>query len=141
MLQLDTNIETLKIMIPKEIKINNKNWWVKPIEMLVHNWALIDKGPKNKFTIYFFHDRGTTKGGGQARNPFRHLRQESGYIAIIDSLTFDTEKDCELALRRNHFELLAKFPGPWVGEEPDGIIFDARKYEEGIYSKAGYWND
>ena len=51
-------------MNPKEIKIESKTWWVKPIEMLVQNWALIEENSKNKFTAYFFHDRGTTKGGG-----------------------------------------------------------------------------
>jgi len=126
-------------MIPKEIKIGSKTWWVKPIEMLVHNWALIEENSKNKCTIYFFHDRGTTKGGEEHSNPFKHLRQESGYIAIIDSLQFDSKIDCEIALRRNDFELLSKLPGPWVGEQPEGISFDARKYEKGIYSNAGYW--
>ena len=33
-------------MNPKEIKIGNKEWWVKPIEMLVHNWALIEENSK-----------------------------------------------------------------------------------------------
>jgi hypothetical protein len=126
-------------MNPKEMKIFSKAWWVKPIEMLVHNWALIEENSKNKFTIYFFHDRGTTKGGGEHPNPFKHLRQESGYIAIIDSLQFDSKSACETALRRNDFELLSKLPGPWVGEQPEGIFFDARKYEKGIYSNAGYW--
>lgn len=125
----------------KEIKIVSKTWWVKPIEMLVHNWALIEKKSKNKFTIYFFHDRGTTKGGGEHPNPFKHLRQESGYIAIIDSLQFDSKRDCEIALRRNDFELLSEFPGPWVGEQPEGLFLDARKYEQGIYSNAGYWKN
>ena len=27
-------------MNPKEIIISNKSWWVKPIELLVHNWAV-----------------------------------------------------------------------------------------------------
>ena len=74
-------------------------------------------------------------------NPFEHLRQERGYIAIIDSLQFDSKRDCEIALRRNDFEPLSKLPGPWVGEQPEGIFFDARKYEQGIYSNAGYWEN
>jgi hypothetical protein len=41
-------------MNPKEIKIVSKTWWVKPIEMLVHNWALIEEDSKYKFTVYFF---------------------------------------------------------------------------------------
>jgi hypothetical protein len=55
-------------MNPKEMKIVSKTWWVKPIEMLVHNWALIEENSKNKFTIYFFHDRGTTKGSREHSN-------------------------------------------------------------------------
>ena len=31
--------------------------------------------------------------------------------------------------------------GSWVGEQPEGIFFDARKYEQGIYSNAGYWKN
>ena len=126
-------------MNPKKIKISSKTWWVKPIEMLVHNWALIEEDSKNNFTVYFFHDRGTTKGGGPKTNPYRNLRQENGFIAIIDSLKFKSRNECEIALRRNKFELLSELPGPWVGEEPEGLIYDAREYEKGIYSSAGYW--
>ena len=102
---------------------------------------MIEESSNCKFTVYFFHDRGTTKGGGEYSNPFNHLRQESGYIAIIDSLAFKSKRECEIALKRNDYELLSKLPGPWVGEQPDGVFFDARKYERGIYSNAGYWKN
>lgn len=126
-------------MNPKELKIASRTWWVKPIDMLVHNWALIEDISDHRFTVYFFHDRGTTIGGGKQPNPFKHLRQENGYVAVVDSLTFDSRRLSEIALRRNDFELLSKLPGPWTGEQPEGIFFDARKYEKGIYSSGDYW--
>jgi hypothetical protein len=27
---------------PKEFRINSTEWWVKPLEMMVHNWALVE---------------------------------------------------------------------------------------------------
>ena len=128
-------------MNPKEKRISSTDWWVKPIEMLVHNWALIEEDSKSNFIVYFFHDSGTTKGGGESRNPFRQLRQESGYIAIIDSLEFNSRGAAERALRNNHFELMSQLPGPWQGQQPIGKVYDARKYEQGIYSNSGYWSD
>jgi len=82
-----------------------------------------------------------TDGRRETHNPFKHLRQKSGYIAIIDSLELDSKKNCQIAPRYNDFELNSKKPWTWVELQPKGIFFDARKYNHGIYSNAGYLKD
>jgi len=124
---------------PPLFEIKATAWWVKPIEMLVHNWALIEQTPENKAIIYFFHDQGKTKGDGPKSNPYKYFHQSNGYIAVIDSLAFVNMRMAIQGLKKNGFRELANDDGPWVGGEPSGQYYDARKYEGGIYSKAGYW--
>jgi len=127
--------------MPPVIKISKLDWWVKPVEMLVHNWALIEESQTGTgtVTVYFFHDKGKTKGGGTTRNPYsfadtRHM------AAIVDSLEFESIEHAKYALKSNGFRRLTTAPGPWQGSEPEGDFYDARPYEVGIYSKAGYWS-
>lgn len=54
-------------------------------------------------------------------------------------MNFDTVTLAELALRRNGFERLADYPGPWESSIPPHDFYDARPDEPGIYSKQGYW--
>ena len=124
---------------PKQFKINSTEWWVKPVDMLCHNWALIESYSIGVSTVYFFHDQGTTKGGSEIRNPFRQFKQSNGYIAVVDSLEFDSLAKAKAGLLSNRFKMLSKYPGPWTGCEPIGQYFDARKYETGIYSNGEYW--
>ena len=39
--------------------------------MLVHNWALIEESSPGTVTVYFFHDEGSVKGGGEQPSPYR----------------------------------------------------------------------
>ena len=119
---------------PPLFPITSNDWWVKVLEMLQHNWALIEER-NGKFTVYFFHDLGATKG---LLKEFKYsqLRNRG---AVVDSLEFDSLEDAQKALRRNDFERLEENPGPWNGYQPHGNFYDARNGEEGIYSKAGYW--
>ena len=119
---------------PPLLPIISHDWWVKVLEMLQHNWALIEE-LDGKYIVYFFHDLGTTK-----RFPKEYtLRQLRNRCAVVDSLEFDSLEDAQGALRRNDFERLEENPGPWDGYQPHGNFYDARGGEEGIYSKAGYW--
>ena len=111
--------------LPKQFKINGTEWWVKPLEMMVHNWALVE----NK----------ATKGGGSSPNPYKPFSQSSGYIAVIDSLEFENALKAEKGLLRNGFTRLADTEGPWTGGEPEGRFYDARLFESGIYSSGDYW--
>lgn len=120
---------------PPVFEIASADWWVKILGMLQHNWALIEQGPNGSATVYFFHDQGTTKNR-VAGYDFRSLRNRR---AVVDSLNFSDEQKAQAALRNNGFERLAELDGPWNGEEPKGIFFDASATEPGIYPKGGYW--
>jgi hypothetical protein len=119
---------------PPLFPISSNDWWVKVLEMLQHNWALIEER-NGKFTVYFFHDEGTTKCFPKGYT----LSQIRNRCAVVDSLEFDSLEGAQDALRRNHFERLEENPGSWDGCQPHGNFYDARGSEEGIYSKAGYW--
>jgi hypothetical protein len=124
---------------PKEFKIKSNEWWIKPLEMMVHNWALVENQATGEAVVYFFHDQGKTKGGGALPNPYKFYSQINGYIAVIDSLEFENVLKAEKGLLRNGFTRLADTEGPWTGGEPEGQFYDARKYESGIYSSGEYW--
>lgn len=124
---------------PPLFEIKSRDWWFKVLEMLCHNWALIEEGQYKSVTVYFFHDQGGTNGRDSGAS--YTSRQRKGRCAIVDSLEFETVDDAVLALGWNGFQRLAERPGPWDGEQPHGNFFDARATEEGIYSKAGYWTD
>ena len=119
---------------PPEFKIKSRDWWFKVLGMLNHNWALIERSKGQTVVVYFFHDRGYTKGygGGYTRS------QLENRAAVVDSLKFQSINLAMVALLRNGFHRLIENPGPWDGK-PEGILYDARETEEGIYSKAGYW--
>jgi hypothetical protein len=118
--------------------VATRDWWVKPIGMLVHNWALVEQLNSRAVTVYFFHDAGTVRGGGEKPSPYR-LSEIQGLVAVVDSLDFQSMADAIAGLRGNGFRRLAEYPGPWQGMEPVGDFYDARPYEPRIYSKGGYW--
>ncbi len=120
---------------PPVFEIASRDWWVKPVGMLVHNWALIDRNNNGNATVYFFHDRGVTKNG----NPKFTYRQLKGRCAVIDYLDFEDKELAAVELKFNGFQELSKKPGPWDGSEPFGTFYDARETEEGVYSRGGYW--
>lgn len=120
---------------PAVFTINSREWWFKPVEMLVHNWALVEKNVDKTATVYFFHDLGTTKN-----HVVNHkLFQLKGRCAVVDSLNFENVEMAEYGLNYNGFKQLNKKAGPWDGNEPFGTFYDARKTEDGIYSKLGFW--
>jgi hypothetical protein len=116
--------ETDEILDPPIFKINNRNWWIKVLGMLSHNWALIEENSDKTATVYFFQDT------PEPRRP-----------EIIDSLHFVSIEKAQQGLRRNQFSLLKKTPGPWLGDVPKGHFYDNRSSGNLIYSKLGYWED
>lgn len=120
---------------PPVFSIASNKWWFKPVGMLVHNWALIEKNTDGTATAYFFHDLGTTKNA----TPGYRYYQLKGRCAVVDSLDFEDEELAAFELEFNGFQELSKKPGPWDGSEPFGTFYDARETEEGIYSRGGYW--
>ena len=109
---------------PPIFNIANRNWWAKVLGMLCHNWALMDRGNNGSVVIYFFQD---TAYGERPK--------------VVDSLKFDGAIDAMRAMRRNGFVELRRNPGPWVGAEPRGYIWDGRVSGPRIYSEGGYWLD
>lgn len=124
----------LDVKNPRPFAIKSRTWWLKPISMLCHNWALVEPTPGGSVIVYFFHDL------GNAAHPRDRLRGRFKMSAIIDSLEFATEAQANRALQCNSFMLLAKNRGPWIGMQPRRPFFDNRHPELGIYSKEGYWD-
>lgn len=116
--------QTLDELDPPIFNISNRNWWVKVLGMLCHNWALMDRDEDGSVVIYFFQD---TAHGERPK--------------VVDSLEFASAIDAMRALRRNGFEKLSHCPGPWVGAEPRGYIWDGRVSGPRIYSEGGYWQE
>lgn len=110
-------------LTPPVFKIGNRDWWVKVLGMLCHNWALIERNDDDTATVYFFQDQ-----GGKERP------------AIIDSLSFEGIREARDGLKRNGFEFLKSYPGPWMGCEPKGFISDERSAGNLVYSELGYWS-
>jgi len=115
-------------------KISNRDWWVKVLGMLQHNWALIEEDRNGATTVYFFHDGGMTLG-----SPGYRLSEIRSRCAVVDSLNFPNREDALQALYRNEFFRVTERSGPWMNDFPKGHFYDARGTEKGIYSKSGYW--
>ena len=121
-------------MVPPLFHIGNRDWWVKVLGMMSHNWALIEPQTNGQATVYFFHDKGMTlRPSGFKRADF------SNRSAVVDALQFDDVHQAQRALKANDFDRLKVKPGPWLDFVPEGHFWDARETEEGIYSKKGYW--
>jgi len=110
-------------LTPPVFKISNRDWWVKVLGMLCHNWALIERNDDGTATAYFFQD---------CPHGIRP--------AIIDSVEFPGVREARVGLKRNGFEILKNYPGPWMGCEPKGFIYDDRNEINMIYANGKYWN-
>ena len=120
---------------PPPFILETNEWWVKPLAMLQHNWALIDDS-STPVSVYFFHDGGTTKN--LSNFSFGSFDDEK-FIAIVDSLDFPSRVAAEIGLEENGFKKITEPSDLFFAYRPTGTPFDARKTEPGIYSKQGYW--
>lgn len=107
---------------PPVFKISNRDWWVKVLGMLSHNWALIEWNSGGSATVYFFQDC-----------------SHGSRPAIVDSLEFPSVLKARQGLEQNGFNLLKSYPGPWMGCEPKGFIYDNRSEKNKIYSNGKFW--
>ena len=107
---------------PPAFYISNREWWIKILGMLSHNWALIERHKNETVTVFFFQDKDIDSRG-----------------EVIDHLDFVSESEAFQKLQKNGFDLLLKCPGPWIGMEPRGPFYDSRSQGKGIYSIEGYW--
>ena len=99
------------------IAIRSNDFWIKIIEMLQQNWALIENQSDRKVKIFFVNDN-------------------SG---IFDEMVFDNRAEAETALKRNgfnnynldkHYQEFVHPPEPPYGwkDHPNGKIYSSGRY-------------
>ena len=120
---------------PNLFEVMSRDWWFKVVSMLCHNWALIEENSNGTATVFFFYDQGIA----EANDSNFKYSELKGRSAVIDSLNFENVNDAKYDLHKNGFNRLDEKPGPWDGQEPVGIFYDARSIEKGVYSKSGLW--
>jgi hypothetical protein len=100
------------------IEILRDDFWVKVIEMLQQNWALIEPMPSGDVCVYFVDD-------------------SSG---VFDQLTFSSEKDAAFALKLNGFSRFADDKKLQSFLTPPSGPYYQRPHPNGpIYSSGQYW--
>ena len=119
---------------PPVFVIQSREWWIKVLGMLQHNWALIEEDAYGAATAYFFHD------GEVGMGCYGYTRQQlKGRYAIVDSLNFKSVQLAKDALSRNGFRLHGDDERLGSDVKPRGNFYDVRAMEEGIYSKQNNW--
>jgi hypothetical protein len=98
------------------VPIQSRDFWVKVVEMLQQNWALIE--PKgNQVTVYFLHDL----GGVFDEIPYGSLREAQTALCINGFRRFDADpsfaKIC--ALPRPPFQRV---------KHPNGRIYSSGRF-------------
>jgi hypothetical protein len=104
----------------KPVEIISKYFWVKVVEMLQHNWALIDKDlDSGDCTVFFIHD----------------------LSGVFDRLRFSSMEDAFRALRRNGFH---RFNDDKEAQQsivpPHPPFFEDQHPNGPIYSSGRFWH-
>ena len=104
---------------PDFVAIQVRDFWVKVVDMLRQNWALIEH-EGSKVTIYFLHDLGS----------------------VFDELTFSELREAQAALRLNGFRRYDEDPSyseMFARPEPP---FRRVNHPNGpIYSSGQFWTN
>ena len=101
------------------IRIKSADYWVKVVEMLQQNWALVDGELGGSARVYFVHD-----GGG-----------------VFDEMDFPSVTVAQEALARNRFQRWAEV-GDKLGAvmSPPSQPFHRSVHPSGpIYSSGRFW--
>ncbi len=102
----------------ENISIMSNDFWVKVVEMLQQNWALIEEKPDGGVCVYFIGD---TSG-------------------VFDELSFPSADDAIAALRRNGFKHFADDEKLQSFLRPPEPPFHRQPHPNGpIYSSGRYW--
>lgn len=107
-------------MNEETIEITSRDYWLKVMEMLQQNWALLEPNKeKSGFILYFIND----------------------VSGVFDQMEFDNSQEAERQLRLNGFSKYAE------NEQAQGFIspppspFRESSHPNGaIYSSGRYWN-
>ena len=103
---------------PPEIEIASRDYWVKIVEFLQQNWALIAPGTDAGVTVFFLHD----------------------LSGVFDRLAFPNQEEAEAALARNGFERFAADPSLRTFLIPPRAPFHEDEHPNGpIYSSGEFW--
>ena len=101
------------------VEINCDDFWVKLVEMLQQNWALIEPAPSGGVCVYFISD---TSG-------------------VFDEIAFPSEEEALSALQRNGFSRYADDQKLQSFLRPPSAPFHRHPHPNGpIYSSGRYWN-
>jgi hypothetical protein len=100
-----------------ELEIRSRDFWVKLVDMLQQNWALIDESGA-ECTVFFVHDA-------------------SG---VFDRISFQSSDDATKALSRNGFRRYTDNPDfkDFI-RPPDPPYYEAGHPNGPIYSSGRYW--
>ena len=69
--------------VKEHVAIQSSEFWVKLVDMLQQNWALIDEGAESTARVFFVTD----------------------VSGVFDEMTFPSKNTAELSLKRNGFRL------------------------------------
>lgn len=101
------------------VNIKSRDYWVKVVEMLQQNWALIDEQPDGRAKVCFIGD--TSR--------------------VFDEMMFPSVAEAERALRRNGFGRFAEDPEAKDFLLPPPPPFTRREHPNGpIYSSGRFWD-
>ena len=100
------------------VKIKANDFWVKVVEMLQQNWALIEPVSSGGVCVYFISD---TSG-------------------VFDEISFPSEEEATTALRLNGFKHFADDERLQSFLHPPSAPFHRDQHPNGpIYSSGRYW--
>lgn len=101
-----------------EIEIESREYWVKVVDFIQQNWALIDQRTSG-VRVWFIHD----------------------LSGVFDSIDFPEVETAEHALMRNGFERYTNTDTASAFLHPPGPPFTADVHPSGkIYSSGRYWS-
>jgi len=100
------------------IKIRSRDYWVKIVEMLQQNWAVVEEQSDGKITVYFITDMSD----------------------VFDEIKFDSEQSAYGSLKRNGFKLYAEDKEVQSFLSPPKPPFYKRDHMNNpIYSSGRFW--
>lgn len=100
------------------VAIESRDFWVKVVEMLQQNWALVDVTADGAAQVHFIDDAGT----------------------VFDTMRFPTEAAAHAALTRNGFQRFATSQRLQSFLMPPSPPFERGAHPNGpIYSSGRFW--
>ena len=104
----------------QEAPIKSRDYWVKEVEMLQQNWALIEPDGPSSVRVHFISDTG----------------------GIFDTMAFPSNEKAIEALSRNGFRRYAKAADLHSFLRPPDPPFHQGSHPNGrIYSSGRFWKD